>query len=381
MKPITLLLSICCIASAASAAEKLPENGYYRCINHMSSRYVYVLDNHGTIDMGATSADLNAIELWNGRDRSVSDPATVLYFDHIGDRQYDVTAQGTGINKIIDYYVSLRAVSSLTDTYLLYASNSGLTKYLCDGERVLDNQEGKLSDNGEGKWRYWELKPIAADSENYFGITPDISCAGGELYSSFFAEFPFSFASAGMKALYVTKVDSKHGIAVVEETTGAIPGVSPVIIGCSSTNPSANRLDIGTSATASLQGNMLKGVYFQSGKYKHVNRVANDKATMRVPGLTADGKLGFVTCADEYLPRNKAYLPVPAGTPETLTVMTPAEYEDWVQAGIDEIGTDSDDAIHAIYNMMGVKVGDTREGTSSLTPGIYISNHRKIIVR
>ncbi len=72
---------------------------------------------------------------------------------------------------------------------------------------------------------------------------------------------------------------------------------------------------------------------------------------------------------------------MPAGTPETLTVMSPAEYEDWVQAGIDGISTDSDDAIHAIYNMMGVKVGDTREGTSSLTPGIYISNHRKIIVR
>ncbi len=384
MKPIALLISACCVSAAASAADNLPESGYYRCNNYMSSRYVYVIDNHGYIDMGASSADLNAIELWKGLDRAISDPATVLYFDHISDRQYDITCQGTGINQIIDYYVSLRAVSGKTDTYLFYASNSGITKYLCDGERVLSNDFGRLSDNGQGEWRYWKISRISPDSENYFGITPDINCANGENYASFFAAFPFSFASEGMKAVYVSEIDATNGIAIIEEAEGVFPGASPLIISCKSTSPSANKLNIGGSPTANLSNNLLQGVYFQNDRYKHENYVVNDKATMRVPALLADGKLGFTTYDGQYLLRNKAYLPVAAGTPETLQAMTPDEYLAWLKAqasGIATTLTDTAEESTAIYNLTGVKVGDTREGTSSLAPGIYITNHKKIIVR
>lgn len=124
----------------------------------MSGRYVYVIDNHGYLDWGATSADLNAIELWKGHENTISDPASVLYFNHIEDSQYDVTAQGTGIHQIIDYYVKLYEIKSEPDTYMLYASKSGMTKYLCDGERSETQDKGVLGDSGEGKWRYWHLE-------------------------------------------------------------------------------------------------------------------------------------------------------------------------------------------------------------------------------
>lgn len=379
MKLLPIILSLCCVSAAASAAD-LPENGYYRAYNHMSSRYVYVLDDKGKIDMGATSAELNAIELWKGYDKTISDPATVLNFKHISDKQYDVTSQGTGIHKIIDYYVSIRAVSSPADTYLLYATNSGMTKYLCDGERVLDHENGMLSDSGEGKWRYWTLERISSDSDRYFGVNPDIDCKDG-LYASFFAEFPFSFASSGMKAVYVTDVDPVYGIAVVSETDGAVPGATPVVIRCGATSPSGNRLDIGTtSGAASFAGNLLKGAYFCNDRYRHVNRVANDKATMRVPGVLPDGSFGFVTSTDEYMPRNKAYLTVPAGTPETLRAMSAEEYSEFIKAGVTDITVDAANGSTAIYNMMGVKVGESREDASRLPAGLYIIGGRKVYI-
>lgn len=381
MKLLPIILSFCCVFTAASAAEQLPDEGYYRVKNSMSERYIYVLDNHGYIDWGATSADLRAIELWKGLDKAVSDPATVMYFDHIDGRQYDVTAQGTGIYKIIDYYVSLRAVSSKTDTYYFYATKSGMTKYLADGERVLSNDFGLLTDNGEGEWRHWKVEKISASTDNYFGVSPDLDC-NGTYYSSFFGDFPFSFNSAGMKGVYVSKVDSQYGIAVVEEADGTFAGATPVIIKCASKSASGNRLNIGGTPTVKNESNLLEGVYFQNDLYKHTSLVENDKATMRVPAVLADGNLGFVTSDEKYMPRNKSYLRVPAGTPETVRCMTPAEYDTWLaehQAGISAIEIDEQEADGAVYNLMGVKVADSRK--ESLRPGIYISSGKKIVVR
>ncbi len=381
MKLLPIILSFCCVSAAASAATQLPDEGYYRVKNNTTERYIYVLDNHGYLDWGASSADLRAIELWRGLDKAISDPATVLYFDHIDGREYDVTAQGTGIHKIIDYYVSLLAVSSKTDTYLFYASKSGMTKYLADGERVLDNDFGLLTDNGEGEWRYWKMEKISASDDNYFGVAADLDC-NGTYYSSFYAGFPFSFHSTGMKGLYVSKVDAEGGIAVVEEADGTFAAATPMIIKCASASVSDNRLDIGGTASVNIATNLLEGVYFQSELYKHTSLVENDKATMRVPAVLADGSLGFVTSEDKYMPRNKSYLRVPEGTPETVRTMTPAEYDAWLaehQAGISVVAGDCREADGAVYNLMGVKVADSRDQT--LRPGIYISNGRKIVVR
>lgn len=368
------------MTSLVANAADLPANGYYRVKNVMSDRYVYVLDNHGTIDIGATSADLNAIELWKGHDNTISDPATVLDFMQVNNNEYDVTSQGTGIHNIIDYYVRVRAVNSKPDTYLLYATNSGMTKYLCDGERNESLAEGVLSDNGNGSWRYWYLDRIDSNSDNYFGIKPGLHTADG-WYEPFYAAFPYSFSSPGMKAYYVSTVDTQYGIAVLKEITGTIPPATPVMIKCPSENPTDNRLNLGGTATP-ISGNHLAGVYFHSEKHRHYNMTPYDPATMRVAAILPDGKPGFVTADLQYLPRNKSYLIVPQGCQETLQAMTEEEYRTWIEnrppvAGID--GATSDKEESGIYNLSGIKVSDTSRN-DNLPPGIYIINGRKIFI-
>lgn len=378
MKLSGILLGLLMVP-AATAVAQVPADGYYRVDNHMSGRYIYVLDDKGTIDLGASSAELRAIELWTGHDRTLSDPATVMHF-HLaqGSNEFDVTAQGTGIHKIIDYYMKVRAVSSLKDTYLLYATNSSFTKYLADAEAG-DCEEGLLSDSGKGTWRYWRVRPIESQGENYFGVAPDIAASDAH-YASFYASFPFSPASQGVSAWYVSKVDSERGIAVISEISGVVPAATPVIMKCSSATASDNRLNIGGEPSAAVTGNFLNGVYFCNHKYRHVNRVANDKETMRVASLLPDGKLGFVTSDVDYMPRNKAYLSVPAGSPASFTVMTEKEYRETYEAGIDDVivdtATDS-----AVYNLHGVKVADSLGEATGLPAGIYVSNHRKFIVK
>lgn len=378
MKLSGILLGLLMVP-AATAVAQVPADGYYRVDNHMSGRYIYVLDDKGTIDTGASSAELRAIELWTGHDRTLSDPASVMYFRLAqGSNEFDVTAQGTGIHKIIDYYMKVRAVSSLKDTYLLYATNSSFTKYLADAEAG-DCEEGLLSDSGKGTWRYWRVKPIEAQGDNYFGVAPDLA-ADDAHYASFYAGFPFSVASQGVSAWYVSKVDTGRAIAVISEVSGVVPAETPVIMKCSSADVSANRLDIGGAPAAPVAGNCLKGVYFCNHKYGHVNRVANDRETMRVAAILPDDKLGFVTSDVDYMPRNKAYLSVPAGSPASFTVMTEKEYRETYEAGIDDVivdtATDS-----AVYNLHGVKVADSLGEATGLPAGIYVSNHRKFIVK
>lgn len=378
---ITPIITLLLLTSATAASAALPADGYYRVKNVMSGRYVYVIDNHGYLDWGATSADLKAIELWKGHENTISDPASVLYFNHIEDSQYDVTAQGTGIHQIIDYYVKLYEIRSEPDTYMLYASKSGMTKYLCDAERSETREKGALGDSGEGKWRYWHLEKIETSGDNYFGITPSLEGADG-WYEPFYAAFPYSFSSPGMTALYVSHVDAKHGIAVVKETSGTIPAGTPLIIKCNGVNAADNRLAIGGTASATLSGNCLKGVYFENTAFEHYSAVAYDPATMRIPAILADGKLGFVTSDIELLPRNKSYLTVPHGCAETLQTMTEDEYKTYLEnlppeAGIDSVTAEK--SVYDVYNMLGVKVGDTNS-TSNLAPGIYIINHKKVFI-
>ena len=73
----------------------------------------------------------------------------------------------------------------------------------------------------------------ANDDNSFFGITPGIT-TGSKFYTSFYASFAFDFASAGMKAYVVDEIDYKHGIAIIKEVSGIVPGGTPVIIECSS---------------------------------------------------------------------------------------------------------------------------------------------------
>ena len=315
-KSIATLLS-CAIAISASAL--INGDGYYRVHNAKTERYIYVLDDKGKLNFQATTAELGAIHLWKGLKNTISDPATVIYvMDLNGKKQdYDLQTQGTGVNAIIDYPVSIRLADKNKGHYSIFGRNSGLTRYIGDGTRSTAKR-GYVTSLENGEYYRWIFTPIDTET-NYFGIAPELE-DGGDYYSTLYADFPFSFHSAGMKAYYVCGVGS--GKAYIKEIDGTVAKGTPVIIKASGATASDNRLNIGGSAQRPAD-NVLKGVYFcNDDDVIHYNFIEYDNKTMRVLGRLSDGSIGFTTADLKYLPRNKAYLIVPAGTPDELHLST-----------------------------------------------------------
>lgn len=314
-------------ALSITVKAQLNGTGYYRISNNYTGRYIYVLDNKGSINYSTTSADMGAIELYQGIERTLYDPATVLYCQNISGKQYDIKAQGTGIYQMIGFYVTLTTDPRYPGTYVAYGSAHGLTKYLFDGISSSSRDQSFLSDAGKAECKYWLIHPIDASGENYFGVKPTVTASNSEYYAPFYAEFPFSFASEGMKACYVTKVDGQRGYAVYKEITGTVPGATPLFIKCNSEDHSNNRLNIGGSATAPTD-NIGVGVYFNNPVSNHLNRVDYNPQTMRVLGTMSDGTLALVTESYDYVPRNTFYVNVPAGSPAQFQLVSESEYEE-----------------------------------------------------
>lgn len=366
------VLSSFCLLVAASASAQLNGDGFYRVQNYMTERYIHVIDDKGSINLTTTTADLYAITLWKGFERSVSNPASVIYIKNVGGTQYDLQAQGTGVYAIISHYVSLKKLND--GTYFAYASESGFTKYLADA-RHSDADQGYLTGEGYDDWRKWYIKPINQEEGYYFGVQSDFT-VGGSHYASFYASFPFSFASSGMKAYTISRVGGDMAV-MKEVTTDIIPGATPLIISCASESPADNKLNLIASNAKAPSGNLLGGVYFNNPAKSHYNQVAYDPATMRVLGVTKDGSIGFVTADIDYLPANKAYLKVPAGSPEELRMVT----EDEFTAGIDDVRLDNAVQAKGVYTLTGVKVRDNATSLDGLAAGVYIVSGKKVVVK
>lgn len=305
------------IAFGASAT--LNGDGYYRVKNYKTERYIYVLDDKGRLNFQATTAELGAIELWKGYEKAITDPATIIYVkDLTGKKQdFDLQAQGTGVYSIIDYPVSIRLADSKLGVYSIFGRNSGISRYIGDGTKS-DSEQGWVTSLDNNEYYRWYIDPVTTDDSNYFAVNPSLT-DGTTNYAPFFAVFPFSFHSEGMKAYTVYDVYGDK--AYLKEVKGTIPGATPVIITSTSSNVSNNRLNIGGEAT-DITDNLLKGVYFNNSSALHLNRVAYDKNTMRVLGKLSDGTIGFKTEDIDYLPRNQAYLVVPAGSPAEIHLST-----------------------------------------------------------
>lgn len=331
MKRTTLLLATLLIAVSVQA--QLSGNGYYRVQNVYTSRYVRVIDSYGSIDIASTTADMTAIQTIKKFDNVCSDPASIIYIEKktVG---YNLFCQGTNTYSIIGYYPLIS--NNGNDTYKAYAENKGMVAYLAD--EISSSIEGVVVSNSK-KSRDWYIFPVSQADNKWFGVKPDINI--GNLHAlSFFAEFPFTFASPGMQASIVTKIDDKLGAVVYKKWEGEVPGATPVIIRCASADPTNNRLDIHTSTSKAPKENLMKGVYFRNPKNKdtnpHHNVVNNDPATMRILGVTSDGSLGFVQCTDNYLPRNRAWISVSASAPAELKLVTEEEYAEIQPPVIDE---------------------------------------------
>lgn len=306
---------------ALGVSAQFTGNGYYRVHNKATSRYIYVLDNTGRINLQTASADMGAIELYKDTARLHHDPATVIYARLVSAGKYDLEAQGTGVHQIIGYYVDVYQMSD--GSYQVYAEG----KYLDDNE-TSDRDLGFLGTERTGDYRRWYINAMDQAS-NYFGILPTIQL-GDKYYKPFYAAFPFSFASTGMKAYYIKQVH--RNAAILQEVTGVIPAATPVFIECSSAQQWHNKLQIAPAGTpASLPGNLLRGVYFNNpNRCKSADaRTANNPVTMRTLAVSADGRLCFVKKSSQalpYMPANEAYLSVPSTVADTLFVMTEEEY-------------------------------------------------------
>ena len=204
-----------------------------------------------------------------------------------------------------------------------------------------------------------------------------------------YANFPFSTTTSNTKVY--TICDIKDNIAIIREESGDIAAGTPVIFECISAAPIDNKLDIHSSTATAPKDNCLDGTYYCNSKNKHINRIENNKKTMRVLGIMSNGELGFITADCEYMPANKAYLVVSAGTPQEIPIMTEEEdqvyldnkqneepKEEPLPNGIQRIESDNNKS-HGIYTILGVKVSDKAEDIESLPKGIYIINGKKYI--
>ena len=333
------------ISSVCLSFAQLSGNGFYRIKNYSSNYYLWVCDNTGSIDYASTSADLGALQLWDGLDNAISEPASVLYLTEQGDgSHWDAESQGTGIYKFVQHYVQVRNTGSKDGVmlYQVFASEAGLTLYLADaGSWSVVHKFHLLGTNGTGAATRWIVEPINASTDNYFGLTPTIT-VGNKYYAPLYADFAFSFASSGMKAYSLSKIDGNIAvIAPIEQEV--VPALTPVLIECSSPDKSNNRLNLLRGTYSAVSNNMLKGVFF-CNEFRSSSKdaiTAFNASTMRVWGANAEGKLVLNTSTDElhvnrkgddgyrYLNANQSYLPVSAGTPSELVVMTEAEYAEY----------------------------------------------------
>lgn len=370
-----LLLYALVASMALPALAELNGDGYYRVQNAYTKRYAYLLDNTGSYNEAASSADVGALELYLDKDRVLSDPATVFYIEVAprGNDYYDIYGQGTSIHTFMNEYLSVvptRQPYEGRNAYYIYASKSGISKYLGDRRAELDMDKGLASVDCTGEERKWFFNSLSADSDEYFGILPTVQ-ADGVNYAPFFAYFSFDTYSEGMKVYTVTDIDVRGG-AIINEISGTVPSATPVIIECQGSNPSENRINIGGPAEP-VSVNRLGGVFFDNSSANHYNRTKFDKETMRVLGVGKDGRLAFVKGDYDYIPRNQAYLqltdPEQYGVEEFL-VLTEAQRE----VELNAVAVIPVSATVDVYSLDGrlVKSGIAKEDVSSLGKGLYL---------
>lgn len=389
---LTIVSSLLVSYSFAQYAANLSE-GYYRVQNVMSSRYMSLLDNTGYARRNGTSinTDLYAVRSLqdNSTNNIVSNPATVVHISSISGG-YRCSAQGVSTLDLTSYPFNIRTAPNVTGGYLLSASESGVTAFLFDTSRQLHFED--LPDSGyvdatnqtiTNNSRVWYITPIQSNSDNYFGFSPKLQ-ANGKYYQTFYAEFPFRIISSDVKVYYISNLFWRGNAVYREYTEGdVVPAETPLIVECSSSDPSNNRVQPVLEAGTPVSTNYLRGVYFNyyfywDATHRHDNRTAFNPSTMRVLRVQSDGTLAFVNNPTEaqngtyYLPANEAYLSVPEGTAAVLPLMSYADYTAGINAvKVDPASKKKDD----VYTIGGVKVTND----NNLPHGVYIQGGKKVV--
>ena len=385
------MASLSLAGAIAQNATGYVNDGYYRVHNLASGRYIYVTDNKDYYDEVHDAEDFQAIQLWKDASKTISSPATTIYMTRQSNGKFDLEAQGTGVHALTGYYVTVDQKGE--GIYEVSASRGGVTKYLSD-DRSNDNPQGQIGTSNKLNFRRWVVDKIETNhATNYFGITPSITL-NGKYYQPFYAAFPFRTASPNMHVYFVSKI-SGSGVVTLREISGDIPGGTPLVIECASTNPSDNRLELLPPSSAHLQGNKLAGVYFRNGERPAESTDAYtvfNASTMRLLTV-ANGKLIYSNNAPERLveteaidwdtedyyypmciPANTSYLKADAGTPAVLDIR-------FEGAGLDEIlAENKDTSVVGVYTLSGTQLRTTND-VQGLPAGVYIVGGVKVVIK
>lgn len=375
-----LLLAIVASAMTVGANAQVNGNGYYR-VNNLGYKvlqkknvYVFVDHDKAIINTNAgTGQNFEAVALYEDVNRSpISDPASIIYAK-INGNNVDLEGQGTSVSKMTEAKLTLTQNKN-ANSYQLSAVKSGMTLYLWSAnmQRSKHTCTTTISNNGGVAYKFWAIHPVSSASDNYFGVKPTLN-ANGKYYAPFFASFPFKFASEGMKAYYVKNYDTEH-FALEEITSEVKPGNTPMIIECSSENPSDNRLDLVYGNYGSVSNNKLSGVYFccdfQEPASFPTARTTFNASTMRVWNVE-NGQLVLSTSTENlhssyyygildgeiqhgYLNANQSYLKVSSAVNKTLTIGA---------TGVEGVKSSDDNAEPVSYTTIGgVKIDAPKAG-------------------
>lgn len=318
--------------------------GYYRVQNKTNNRYMALLDNKGHAKRNGSTidADLYAIRSLNDTNNIYSNPATIVHIKK-GSSGYVCSAQGTSTKDITNYefdiynrtsgstiQVSVTGATAILTEFDYKTKTTIVNGYSVPGKTLPDSGLVNQSGTGTSNRIYWTIKKVD-NSTNYVGFTPTLS-VGGKYYDTFYAEFPFTVTSSGVKVYSVYTIYNGKAVLKPFETGETVPGGTPVLVECSAKDAKSNMITPVLGTYSALSQNQLKGVYFnyycdkESNKI-HNNRTAYDGNTMRVLSVV-NGKLAFVKSSTlKYLPANKAYLSVSSGTADQVETMTYEEYQ------------------------------------------------------
>lgn len=326
MKKFLLSFSFIFLAFAAFAT--INGNGFYRVQNYGSQRWGSLIDDYGTADLVAGTADLHALQLNKDFQEILSDPGSIVYLTNVSGYRYNVAAQGTSLESLIDHEIFIRSNGTAPNgqsLYRIYGTYKNVTKYIMDGQFIDSRQYGTatINDANAPTFRQWLFLPVDVNTDNFFGTVPTLTI-NNNYYTTLFTSFGYKPVSGAVKAYYIGRVG--FGMAEMIEISGAVPPGSPVIIKCAGTTPADNKLNL-TGAQDALPNNALRGVYFNYSGDTHVNHTKYDPSTMRILGKCSDGSLGFITSNIDYIPANTAYLLVPAGSSPEFKCVSTAEYD------------------------------------------------------
>lgn len=344
-----LALAIAAVVSIGAFAQPAAnlQEGFYRVQNYNSNRYVCVYDNHGSINYGNTSADMGALYLASPDEHNrLVDPASVCYVQKVSNK-HNVISQNTSLYQMVQHYVQIQdAKTSKGDAaYKITPLKQGYTIYL---RGVTSYAEAQFNAPKNDSY-YWNFIPFTPNGEEYLGINPKAEMkVGDKYYKPYVIGFDMNFLSQGMKAYYVS--DIKSDAVIIKEISGTVPHNTPIIVECSTTDPSANRVDLSYTQSAAIKGNQLTGQYFSYADREY-GYTFYDKNTMRVL-MVKNGKLVYGipatddnisttqllfavpnedTNIDDFvnkqcLSANSSYLKVSAGSSAELPVMKESVY-------------------------------------------------------